>query len=140
MTQHLATINEILVTKCGFSGAKCTKIVFIFGRGSAPDPLGDLRRSPIPPCALERGIPLSPSTHSASRCPGPVFFKYDHLCLCLVSPSVPYSMSSKYQFVTNRGSRDDAGVPLAAAVASCISRCAALAAEFRNEVDLFTGD
>ena len=68
------------------------------------------------------------------------FFKYDHLCLCLVSPSVPYSMSSKYQFVTNRGSRDDAGVPLAAAVASCISRCAALAAEFRNEVDLFTGD
>jgi len=139
MTQHLATINEILVTKCGFSGAKCTKIVFIFGRGSAPDPLGDLRRSPIPPCALERGFPFLPQ--SIRRLDVPVrFFKYDHLCLCLVSPSVPYSMSSKYQFVTNRGSRDDAGVPLAAAVASCISRCAALAAEFRNEVDLFTGD
>jgi len=137
MTQHLATINEILVTKCGFSGAKCTKIVFIFGRGSAPDPLGDLRRSPIPPCALERGI----LPQRIRRLDVPVrFFKYDHLCLCLVSPSVPYSMSSKYQFVANRGSRDNAGVPLAAAVASCISRCAALAAEFRNEVDLFTGD
>jgi len=96
----------------------------------------------VPPYLLvhwKGGFPFLPQR--IRRLDVPVrFFKYDHLCLCLVSPSVPYSMSSKYQFVTNRGSRDDAGVPLAAAVASCISRCAALAAEFRNEVDLFTGD
>jgi len=42
MTHHFATFNEILLTKSGFSRAKCTKIVLIFGR----TPLGQLRCSP----------------------------------------------------------------------------------------------
>jgi len=38
MTQHLITFNKILLTKGNFSCTKCTKMVFVFGRGSASDP------------------------------------------------------------------------------------------------------
>ena len=38
MTQHSITFNKILLTKGNFSCTKCTKMVFVFGRGSASDP------------------------------------------------------------------------------------------------------
>jgi len=42
MTQQLATFDEILFTKGGFSDKKMHKNFFVFGWGSAPDPLGEL--------------------------------------------------------------------------------------------------
>ena len=66
VTQHLATFNRILFTKGGFSGTKCTKIVFVFGRGSASaaDPAGVATTLPRTPGRLGRErtllIPLRP--------------------------------------------------------------------------------
>jgi len=46
MTQHLATFNKTIFTKGSFSGTKCTRIVYDFGRGSARTPLGEIQHSP----------------------------------------------------------------------------------------------
>jgi len=74
-----------MFTKSGFSDKKCTKIFFVFGWGSAPDPLRELWRSPdllVNWGEIPQGIPPPhspfPSTYSASRCPVQ-FFKCDHL-------------------------------------------------------------
>ena len=57
MTQLLTTFSKILFTKDGFSGTKCTKIVFVFGRGSALDPAGGASRQGRG-CRLPIPLPL----------------------------------------------------------------------------------
>jgi len=49
VAQHLVTLNKIVFNTGGFSGSECTKIVFVFGRGSVPESDGEGRcRLPIP--------------------------------------------------------------------------------------------
>jgi len=42
MAQQFATLSKIQFTEGGFSDKKCTKIVFVFGGGSAPNPSGNV--------------------------------------------------------------------------------------------------
>jgi len=79
MTQQLATFDEILFTKDGFSDKKMHK------NRLGPGPAGGAMTLPRPPSQLgeipqEIPPPHSPfpSTYSASRCPVQ-FFKCDHL-------------------------------------------------------------
>jgi len=60
VAQHLVTLNKIVFNTGGFSGSECTKIVFVFGRGSVPEPDG--KGDAVFPFPF-------PSTHSASQCP-----------------------------------------------------------------------
>jgi len=86
MTQQLATFDEILFTKGGFSDKKNAQKSFSFSAGARP--WTRWRSYDAPPHLLvnwgeiPQGIPPPhspfPSTYSASRCPVQ-FFKCDHL-------------------------------------------------------------
>ena len=92
VVQNLATFNKIVFTKGGISDKKCTKIVFVFGRGSASEPAGGALRRPSVVCiggAIRRYSPLEKKKYLLLPIPLPLdvfgvlmsgpFFKYDHL-------------------------------------------------------------
>jgi len=104
VTHNLTTFNKkIMFSEGGFSDKKCTKIVFVFSRGSAPDPAEGTttQRSPRSRSPLGEGntsCPFPcPSTHSVSRCPvqflprdamHPRYMLWPCVCVCLsVCPS-----------------------------------------------------
>jgi len=92
----------------GFADKKCTKIVFVFSRGSAPDPAEGTttQRSPRSRSPLGEGntsCPFPcPSTHSVSRCcpvrflprdaMHPRYMLWPCVCVCL---SVCLSVTSR---------------------------------------------